>query len=42
MGFTDLLGLHFQFKRITFDRQVLGTPERCRHDAAMAQGWIGA
>ena len=40
MGFTDLLGLHFQFKRITFDRQVLGTPER--HDAAMAQGWIGA
>ena len=42
MGFTDLLGLHFQFKRITFDRQVLGTPERCRHDAAVAQGWIGA
>jgi alkylation response protein AidB-like acyl-CoA dehydrogenase len=42
MGFTDLLGLHFQFKRITFDRQVLGTSERCRHDAAVAQGWIGA
>jgi alkylation response protein AidB-like acyl-CoA dehydrogenase len=42
MGFTDLLGLHFQFKRITFDRQVLGTPERCRHDAAVAQGWIAA
>jgi len=41
MGFTDLLGLHFQFKRITFDRQVLGTSERCRHDAAVAQGWIG-
>lgn len=42
MGFTDLLGLHFQFKRITFDRQVLGPPERCRHDAAVAQGWIAA
>jgi len=42
MGFTDLLGLHFQFKRIAFDRQVLGGPERCRHDAAVAQGWIAA
>ncbi|MBN8908531.1 MAG: hypothetical protein J0H99_18360, partial [Rhodospirillales bacterium] len=30
MGFTDLLGLHFQFKRITFE---------CRRDAAVAQGW---
>lgn len=40
MGFTDLLGLHFHFKRITFDRQVLGTPERCWHEAAVAQGWI--
>jgi alkylation response protein AidB-like acyl-CoA dehydrogenase len=40
MGFTDLLGLHFQFKRITFDRQVLGGPDQCRHDAALAQGWI--
>ncbi len=39
MGFTDLLGLHFQFKRITFDRQVLGGPEQCRRDAAAAQGW---
>jgi alkylation response protein AidB-like acyl-CoA dehydrogenase len=42
MGFTDLLGLHYQFKRITHDRQVLGGPERCRHDAAVAQGWIAA
>ncbi|MGQ0584076.1 MAG: acyl-CoA dehydrogenase family protein [Reyranella sp.] len=42
MGFTDLVGLHFQFKRITFDRHVLGGPERCRHDAAVAQGWIAA
>ena len=42
MGFTDLLGLHYQFKRIIFDRQALGGPERCRHDAAVAQGWIAA
>lgn len=42
MGFTDLLGLHFQFKRIAFNRQVLGGPEQCRHDAAVAQGWIAA
>jgi alkylation response protein AidB-like acyl-CoA dehydrogenase len=40
MGFTDLLGLHFQFKRIIFDRQVLGGPDQCRHDAALAQGWV--
>jgi alkylation response protein AidB-like acyl-CoA dehydrogenase len=39
MGYTDLLGLHFWFKRITFDRQVLGGPERCRQEAALAQGW---
>jgi alkylation response protein AidB-like acyl-CoA dehydrogenase len=40
MGFTDLLGLHLWFKRIAFDRHLLGGPERCRHDAAVAQGWI--
>ncbi len=40
MGFTDLLGLHYWFKRVSFNRQVLGGPERCRHDAALAQGWI--
>lgn len=38
MGFTDLLGLHFWFKRIGFDRQVLGGPERAREDAAQLQG----
>ncbi len=38
MGFTDLLGLHFWFKRIGFDRQVLGGPERVRSDAAQLQG----
>ncbi len=41
MGFTDLLGLHYWFKRISFNRQVLGSPERCREEAAALQGWIG-
>lgn len=40
MGFTDLLGLHFWFKRIGFNRQVLGGPERCRQEAAALQGWL--
>jgi len=39
MGFTDLLGLHFWFKRIAFNRQILGGPERCRAEAAILQGW---
>ena len=39
MGFTDLLGLHFWFKRIGFDRQVLGGPEAVRAEAAALQGW---
>jgi alkylation response protein AidB-like acyl-CoA dehydrogenase len=39
MGFTDLLGLHYWFKRISFNRQVLGSPERCRSEAAGLQGW---
>lgn len=38
MGFTDLLGLHFWFKRIGFDRQLLGGPERVRAEAAQLQG----
>ncbi len=41
MGFTDLLGLHYWFKRIGFNRQILGSPEKARHDAAVAQGWVG-
>ena len=40
MGFTDLLGLHYWFKRIGFNRQALGGPEKVRHDAAVAQGWV--
>src|SRR3546814_6599217 len=42
IGFTDLLGLHYWFKRVAFDRQLLGSPERCREEAAAAQGWIAA
>ena len=41
MGFTDLLGLHYWFKRIGFNRQALGGPEKARRDAAVAQGWVG-
>lgn len=40
MGFTDLLGLHYWFKRIGFNRQLLGAPELVREEAAKAQGWI--
>lgn len=39
MGFTDLLGLHFWFKRIGANRQLLGGPEKTRADAARLQGW---
>ncbi len=34
MGFTDLLGLHYWFKRIGFNRQMLGSPEGLREEAA--------
>ena len=40
IGMTDLLGLHYWFKRIAFNRQILGNSERCREDAARVQGWI--
>ena len=40
MGFTDLLGLHYWFKRISFNRQMLGStgtlPRRSRAPARMA------
>lgn len=39
MGFTDLLGLHYWFKRIGLNRQLLGSPERAREEAAALQGW---
>jgi alkylation response protein AidB-like acyl-CoA dehydrogenase len=38
MGFTDLLGLHYWFKRIGFNRQLLGAPELVREEAARVQG----
>jgi alkylation response protein AidB-like acyl-CoA dehydrogenase len=38
MGFTELLGLPFWFKRIAANRQLLGGPERCREEAGAAQG----
>ena len=38
MGFTDLLGLHFWFKRVGVDRQLLGGPEQVRDHAARLQG----
>lgn len=40
MGFTDLVGLHYWFKRIGANRQLLGSPERLRDDAARALGMV--
>lgn len=37
MGFTDELGLHYWFKRIGYNRQMLGAPELLREEAAWAQ-----
>ena len=34
MGFTDLLGLHYWFKRIGYNRQLLGSPDIVRQEAA--------
>jgi alkylation response protein AidB-like acyl-CoA dehydrogenase len=42
MGITDLLGLHYWFKRIGLNRQLLGGPERVREAAARAQRLIDA
>mgnify|MGYP006286233713 CR=1 FL=1 len=39
MGFTDLMGLHYWFKRIGVNRQLLGGPEAVRAHAARIQGW---
>ena len=40
MGFTDELGLHYWFKRIGFNRQLLGGPDRVREEAARLQGLV--
>lgn len=38
MGYTDLMGLHFWFKRIGFNRATWGGPEKLRAEAARLQG----
>jgi alkylation response protein AidB-like acyl-CoA dehydrogenase len=38
IGMTDLLGLHYWFKRIGVNRQLLGGPEKVREYAARVQG----
>ena len=38
IGMTDLLGLHYWFKRIGLNRQLFGSPERVREVAARLQG----
>ncbi len=40
MGITDLLGLHYWFKRLGLGRQWFGGPERVRLAAAQAQGLV--
>lgn len=40
MGFTDLLGLHYWFKRIGSNRQLLGGPQTVREEAAKLQGYV--
>ena len=40
MGFTDLVGLHYWFKRIGANRQLLGSPELLRNEAAKIQGFV--
>lgn len=39
MGFTDLLGLHYWFKRIGLNNQLFGGGAAARADAAKLQGW---
>jgi alkylation response protein AidB-like acyl-CoA dehydrogenase len=40
MGFTDLVGLHYWFKRIGVNRQLFGSPEQARETAARLQGLV--
>jgi len=39
IGFTDEHDLHFWFKRVGLDRQLLGGPTALREHAARLQGW---
>lgn len=40
VGFTEEQNLHYWFKRVGVDRQLLGSPEAVREESARAQGWI--
>lgn len=40
IGFTDEYGLHYWFKRIGANRQLLGGPELVREEAARIQGLL--
>jgi alkylation response protein AidB-like acyl-CoA dehydrogenase len=40
IGFTDEQNLHYWFKRVGVDRQLLGPPELLREQAARLQGWL--
>jgi hypothetical protein len=40
MGFTDLVGLHYWFKRAGFNRQILGSPEWLRARAFKLQDLV--
>lgn len=40
MGFTDLVGLHYWFKRIGVNRQLFGSPMALREFAARQQGLV--
>ncbi|WP_291202621.1 acyl-CoA dehydrogenase [Hyphomonas sp.] len=40
MGFTDLVGLHYWYKRIGVNRQLFGSPEEARESAAELQGLL--
>jgi len=42
IGITDLLGLHYWFKRVGLDRQLFGGPERVRQLAAAMQDLAAA
>ena len=41
IGITDMLGLHYWFKRIGANRPLLGSPERMREQAARIHGFVG-
>ena len=40
MGFTDLVGLHYWFKRAGFNRQIMGSPEWLRERAFQLQDLV--